>query len=133
MISHTLLLARAHEDIVEVDLKEGVKKKLEDVIEAHPALRKTLGFALQTVIPSDVELCDIDAVRVDDKGNLRPVISRHVDIILPLEVDEARKLEEKLNELIPLSKTKKRAKRKRLPLHSWWPHYYSYVISAGSR
>ena len=133
MISHTLLLARAHEDIVEVDLKEGVKKKIEDVIEAHPALRKTLGFALQTVIPSDVELCDIDAVRVDDKGNLRLVISRHVDIILPLEVDEARKLEEKLNELIPLSKTKKRAKRKRLPLHSWWPDYYSYVISAGSR
>ena len=133
MISHTLLLARAHEDIVEVDLKEGVKKKLEDMSEAHPALRKTLGFALQTVIPSDVELCDIDAVRVDDKGNLRLVISRHVDIILPLEVDEARKLEEKLNELIPLSKTKKRAKRKRLPLHSWWPDYYSYVISAGSR
>jgi len=97
LISHTLLLARAHEDIVEVDLKEGVKKKLEDVIEAHPALRKTLGFALQTVIPSDVELCDIDAVRVDDKGNLRLVISRHVDIILPLEVDEARRLEEELN------------------------------------
>lgn len=86
---------------------------------------------MQTAFPSDVELSEIDAVRVDDKGHLKLATPRHVDIILPLQVDEARKLGEKLNELVPLSRTKK--KTKRLPPHLWRPDYYSYVASAGSR
>jgi hypothetical protein len=86
-------------------------------------LRKTLGFILQSTIPSDVELCDIESCEVNDKGQLKLVIPRHVDIVLPLGADDATRLASELRDLIPLAKTKKKAYRKRLPLHTWWPGY----------
>jgi hypothetical protein len=51
-------IVRLRKDWIDVDLKEGGKAKLEQAIEKNPLLRKTLGFVLQTTIPSDVELCD---------------------------------------------------------------------------
>ena len=122
---------KLHEDVLEVDLNEGAKKELEDVVEAHPALRKSLGVLLQTVIPSDVELSGIESVEVDDKGQLKMVVPRHRDIIIPLEFDESKRLAEQLNELIPLAKTRKAVRKRRLPLHLWWPDYYSYVVVSG--
>jgi hypothetical protein len=116
-------VVRLHEDWIDVDLKEGGKAKLESVIEKDPLLRHTLGFVLQTVIPSDVHLCDIDSVEVDGKGLLKLVIPRHVDIVLPLGVDDANRLACELKNLIPLAKTKKKAYRRRIPLHMWWPIY----------
>jgi len=116
-------VVRLHEDWIDVDLREGGKAKLERAIEKDPLLRKTLGFVLQSIIPSDVELCDIDSVEVNGKGQLKLVIPRHVDIVLPLGVDEANRLAEELKDLIPLAKTKKKARGKRLPLHMWWPIY----------
>jgi len=116
-------VVRLHKDLIEVDLKEGGKAKLEDAIERDPLLRKTLGFVLQSTIPSDVELCDIKSCEVDDKGQLKLVMPRHVDIVLPLGVDDANRLAWELRDLIPLAKTRKKAYRKRVPLHTWWPYY----------
>jgi hypothetical protein len=93
------------------------------LVEKDPLLKKTVGFVLQSKIPSDVELCEIDRVEVDDKGRLKLVIPRHVDILLPLGVEDANKLASELKDLIPLAKTKKKAYRKRVPLHMWWPTY----------
>jgi len=122
-------VVRLHKDWIDVDLKEGGKAKLEDAIEKDPLLRKTLGFVLQTTIPSDVELCDIKSVEVDDKGQLKLVIPRHVDIVLPLGIDDANRLAYELKDLIPLAKTRKKADRKRVPLHTWWPYY---IVVSGS-
>lgn len=122
-------IVRLHKDLIEVDLKEGGKAKIEDAIEKDPLLRKTLGFVLQTTIPSDVELCDIKSCEVDDKGQLKLVIPRHVDIVLPLGIEDANRLAYELKDLIPLAKTRKKANRKRVPLHTWWPHY---VVVYGS-
>jgi len=122
-------VVRLHKDLIEVDLKEGGKAKLENAIEKDPLLRKTLGFVLQTTIPSDVELCDIKSCEVDDKGQLKLVIPRHVDIVLPLGIEDANRLAYELKDLIPLAKTRKKANRKRVPLHTWWPHY---VVVYGS-
>ncbi len=116
-------IVRLHRDWIDVDLKEGGKEKLEDAIEKNPLLRKTLGFALQSKIPSDVELSEVDSVKVNPEGVVKLVIPRHVDIILPLGVDDAKKLADELEDLIPLAKTKKKAYRKRLPLYVWWPTY----------
>jgi len=121
---------RLHKDLIEVDLKEGGKAKLEDAIEKNPLLRKTFGYVLQSTIPSDVELCDIKSCEVDVKGQLKLVIPRHVDIVLPLGVDDANRLAWELRDLIPLAKTRKKAYRKRVPLYTWWPHY---VVVSGSR
>ena len=120
---------RLHKDLIEVDLKEGGKAKLEDAIEKNPLLRKTFGYVLQSTIPSDVELCDIKSCEVDVKGQLKLVIPRHVDIVLPLGVDDANRLAWELRDLIPLAKTRKKAYRKRVPLHTWWPYY---VVVSGS-
>jgi len=107
-------VVKLHEDTLEVDLKEGAKKKLEDVVEAHPILRESLGVLFQTIIPLDVALKDIESAEVDDKGRLKIVIPLRRDIIIPLEVDESKKLAEKLNELIPLAKLKEAEEAKAL-------------------
>jgi hypothetical protein len=123
VFDRTDFVVRLHEDWIDVDLKKGGKAKLERAIEKDPLLKKTIGFVLQSTIPSDVELCEIDRVEVDEKGQLKLVIPRHVDIVLPLGLDDAKKLADELKGLIPLAKTKKKAYRKRVPLHMWWPTY----------
>jgi hypothetical protein len=122
-------VVRLHKDLIEVDLKEGGKAKIENAIEKDPLLRRTLGFVLQTTVPSDVELCDIKSCEVDDRGQLKLVMPRHVDIVLPLGIEDASRLAYELKDLIPLAKTRKKANRKRVPLHMWWPHY---VVVYGS-
>jgi len=99
-------IVKLHEDTLEVDLKEGAKKKLEDAVEAHPILRESLGVLFQTIIPLDVALKDIESAEVDNKGRLKIVIPLRRDIIIPLETNESKKLAEKMNELIPLAKLK---------------------------
>ena len=123
-------VVKLHKEWIDVDLKEGAKAKIEDAIEEDPLLRKTLGFVLQSKIPSDVELCDIKSVEVDEKGQLKLVIPRHVDIVLLLGIDDANRLANELKDLIPLAKTKKKAYRKRVPLHTWWA---TYVVVSGNR
>jgi hypothetical protein len=116
-------VVRLHECWIDVDLKKGGKAKLEHAIEKNQLLRKTIGYVLQSEIPSDVELCDIKSFEVDEKGQLKLVIPRHVDIVLPLGVDDANRLADELKDLIPLAKDKKKAERKRIPVHIWWPTY----------
>jgi hypothetical protein len=123
-------VVRLHKEWIDVDLKETGKAKLEAAIEKDPLLRKTIGFILQSTVPSDVELCDIKSVEVDEKGQLKLVIPRHVDIVLPLGVDDANRLASELKDLIPLAKTRKKADEKRVHLHTWWPYY---IFVAGSR
>jgi hypothetical protein len=123
-------VVKLHKEWIDVDLKETGKAKLEAAIEKDPLLRKTIGFILQSTVPSDVELCDIKSVEVDEKGQLKLVIPRHVDIVLPLGVDDANRLASELKDLIPLAKTRKKADEKRVHLHTWWPYY---IFVTGSR
>jgi len=99
-------VVKLHEETLEVDLKEGAKKELEDVVEAYPVLRESLGVLFQTIIPLDVALKDIESAEVDDRGRLKIKIPLRRDITIPLETNESKKLAEKLNELIPLAKLK---------------------------
>jgi len=104
MIDKPHFTVKLHRSLLEVDLKEGVKKKLEDVVEANPTLRGSLGFLFQNVIPLDVSLKDIESVELDEKGRVKIIIPHRKDITIPLEPDESRKLIGKLNELIPIEK-----------------------------
>lgn len=105
---------KLHEDTLEVDIKEGAKKHLEDAVEANPILRETLGVLFQTLIPLDVALKDIKSVQVDDKGQLRIIIPLRRDLHIPLKREESEKLAERLNELIPLAKAKDAQRMSRL-------------------
>jgi hypothetical protein len=95
---------KLHKTLLEVDLKKGIRKELEDVIEATPRLRETLGFLFETIIPLDVPLKDIESVKVDKKGQVQIVIPHRRDIHIPLTPDESKRLVEKMNELIPTEK-----------------------------
>lgn len=106
MIDKPLFTVRLHLSLLEVDLKEGIKKELEDFLEATQALRENLGFLFQTIIPLDVPLRNIESAKVDEKGQVRIVIPLRRDIIIPLEPEESKLLVEKLNELIPKEKEK---------------------------
>jgi len=97
---------KLHSSLLEVDLKEGLRKELEDVIEAKPILRDSLGLLFQTVVPLDVPLKDIDSVTVDKKGQVKIAIPHRKDTIIPLKKAEAKRLIDKLNELIPIEKQK---------------------------
>src|SRR3989304_8021288 len=95
---------KLHKTLLEVDLEKGVRKELEDVLEAKPALRESLGFLFQTIVPLDVQLKDIESVKVDKKGRVKITIPSRKDIIIPLKPNESKRLVEKMNELIALEK-----------------------------
>jgi hypothetical protein len=97
-------VVKLHKTLLEVDLKEGIRKELEDVIEAKPILRDSLGLLFQTVIPLDVRLKDIESASVNKKGQVRIAIPSRRDIVIPLEPNESKSLVEKMNELIPIEK-----------------------------
>ena len=99
---------RLHKNLLEVDLKEGAKKELEDVVEANPILRGSLGFLFQTLVPLDVPLKDIESVEQDEKEQVKIKIPHRKDINIPLDPNESKKLISKLNELIPIEKQKER-------------------------
>jgi hypothetical protein len=100
---------KLHKTFLEVDLKEGVKKELEHVVEARPILRETLGFLFQTIVPLDVELKHIRSVDIDKEGKVKVAIPSRRDIHIPLNKSESRRFVEKLNELMRVEK--ERAKR----------------------
>jgi hypothetical protein len=97
---------KLHKSLLEVDLKEGIRKELEDALEANPTFRGSLGFLFQTVIPLDVSLKDIESATVDKKGRVKIVIPYRRDIIIPLKPNKSNKLVDKLHKLIPIEKQK---------------------------
>ena len=105
VIDKPQFVVKLRENLLEVDLKEGAMKELEDILEDKPILR-SLGFLFQTVIPLDIPLKDIDCVSADEKGQVKIVIPFRRDIIIPLDTKEAERLVNKLNELIPIEKRK---------------------------
>lgn len=99
-------VVKLYEYVLEVDLKEGIRKELEDVLEAKSFLKDSLGFIFQTVVPVDVWLKDVESASVSKDGGTKIVIPHHKDITIPLSPDESKKLVGKLNELIPIAKKK---------------------------
>jgi hypothetical protein len=103
-IEKSQFIVKLDRDVLQVDLREGVMKELEDVLEATPDLRDNLGFLFQTLIPLDVSLKDIERVDSDENGVIKIIIPNRRDILLPLDVSEAEQFKIKLHELIPLAK-----------------------------
>ena len=99
-------VVKLHKTLLEVDVKEGIRKELEAVVEARPRLRESLGLLFQSVIPLDVRLRDIESVGLDNKGRVKVKIPMRKDIVIPLDMTESQQLIDKLNDLIPPEKEK---------------------------
>jgi len=94
-------------DVLKVDLKDGARAEIERLAEARPALRDTIGWMFQTIIPLDVHLWEIEKVTVEPSGKVNIRIPHRRDIHIPLEPLEAERLVEKMNELIPIEKARR--------------------------
>ena len=101
-------VVKVHRTLLQVDLKEGVKRELEAFVETRPALRDSVGLLFQTVVPLDVRLRDIRSVSMDKKGRVKIDIPSRKDLNIPLDDKEAKDLIDKLNELIPPEKERAR-------------------------
>ncbi len=97
---------KLHSDLLKVDLKDGARRELEKLAEARPALRDTLGWMFQTIIPLDVKLWEIEKVDVEPSGKVNITIPHRRDIHIPLDPAEASRLVAKLNDLIPIEKAR---------------------------
>jgi hypothetical protein len=112
MLDKPLFQVKLQSDLLKVDLKDGALRELEKLAEARPALRDTLGWMFQTIIPLDVHLWEIEKVTVEPSGKVNIRIPHRRDIHIPLEPPEAERLVEKMNELIPIEK-ERRVERQR--------------------
>jgi len=106
-------VVKLYKTLLKVDLKEGTRKKLEGFVESNPHLRDSLGLLFQMMIPLDVQLKEIQTVRLDEKGRVQIVIPNRRDLHIPLEKDEAEKLRDKLNELVPIETAKEDERKAR--------------------
>jgi hypothetical protein len=97
---------KLHQDSLEVNLKEGVRRDIEKLAESKPILQETLGWVFQTIIPLNVRLWEIERVEVEDTGKINLVIPHRRDLHIPLELSDAKRLAEKLNQMIPGEKAK---------------------------
>ena len=94
-------------DMLKVDLKEGTRAEIDKLVGNRPALRDTLGWVFQTIVPLDVHLWQIEKVTVEPSGKVNIRIPHRKDIHIPLEPLEAERLVEKMNELIPIEKARR--------------------------
>lgn len=95
---------KLHKTLLQLHLKTGIKKELEDFLESKATLRDSLGFLFQTIIPLDVRLKDIESVNVEKKGQIKIAIPLRKDIVIPLELNESKRLVKKMKELILIEK-----------------------------
>jgi len=98
------LTVKLYEKMLKIDLKGGFKNELEEALENTPVLRETIGSMLAIFAPLHVRLCDIESAQMDKQGKITIKLPRHRDVTIPLEPKEAKKLVDKLNELIPIEK-----------------------------
>lgn len=106
LIEKPHLRVKLHPRLLEVDLTEGLRKDLEDLAESRQAVRDTLGFLLQTMIPLDVPLKEIQSTGLDEKGRVKIVIPHRRDLHIPLAPEESRALLAKLDEAMSAERTR---------------------------
>jgi hypothetical protein len=107
MLDKPHFLVKLQSDVLKVDLKDGARAEIEKLAEARPALRDTIGWVFQSIIPLDVHLWEIERVTVEPSGKVNIRIPHRRDIHIPLEPLEAERLVEKMNELIPIEKERR--------------------------
>jgi len=97
---------KLHANVLKIDLKGDAKNEIEEGVESKSPLSQILGRILNMFAPLHVRLSDIDSVKADNAGNVKMTLPHHRDIVIPLEPEDAAKLVDKLNQLVPVEKQK---------------------------
>jgi hypothetical protein len=95
---------RLFENLLRVDLKGSLRNEVQEALENKPILKETVGKILGIFAPLHIRLSDIDSVQVIQTGKIKIVLSHRRNIVIPLELKDAERLSDKLNELIPKAK-----------------------------
>ena len=98
---------RLYEDLLRMDLKGSTKNDIVEALENKPILKQSIGNILDVFAPLHIYLSDIDSVHMDNLGKVKLVLPRHRDVTIPLTVNEATNLVDKLKPLIAKEKEKK--------------------------
>lgn len=98
------LTVRLYESVLKIDVKGTTKNEIEEALENKPVLRETLGNILGLFVPLHIRLTDIHSAKVSDAGKVKLDLHHRRDVIVPVEGQEAQRLVDKLNELIPKAK-----------------------------
>jgi hypothetical protein len=101
-IDHPHLVIRLSEDYLGIDVKGSFKDKVEEALGSTPILKDVFDL----FVPLHVRLCDMDLARIEETGKVKIALRHRRDITLPLGADEAKRLVDKLNELIPAAKAR---------------------------
>jgi hypothetical protein len=97
---------RVYETRLRIDLNGSVRNDIEEAFENTPVLKQTIGSILGMFVPLHVHLSDIDSVHMDKSGKVVLKRPRHRDVAIPLEPTDAKRLVDKLNQLVPATKKK---------------------------
>jgi hypothetical protein len=97
---------RLYKNMLQIDLKGSFKNTIEEALENKPLVKETIGGILGIFVPLHVRLGDIDAVDMDETGKVRINLPHHRDLAIPLDLKNAKKLVDKLHQLIPEAKKK---------------------------
>lgn len=103
-IDHPHFVIRLDEDLLKIDVKGSFKDEVEEALENTPILKETIGGIFGLFAPLHVRLSDIDSARIEKTGKVKIVLPRRRDITISIEAKEAKRLVDKLNELIPAAK-----------------------------
>jgi len=98
-------IIRLYENLLRIDLKGSFKNEIEEALENKPILKETIGGILGIIVPLHIRLSDVNSVHMDETGKIRISLPHHRNIVIPLEREDAEKLVNKLNQLIPKAKT----------------------------
>ncbi len=110
-IDHPHFIIRVTHDLLKIDVKGSVKNEIEEALENDPGLRKTIGRILSVFVPLNIRLSEIDSVKMEKTGEVKIALPHHRDANIPLQTEEAEKLVNKLNQLIPEAKQRERERR----------------------
>jgi len=103
-IDHPHFIIRVTNDLLKIDVKGNVKNEIEEALENDRGLRETIGRILSVLVPLHIRLSDIDSVKMEKTGEVKITLPHHRDANIPLRPEEAEKLVNKLNQLIPEAK-----------------------------
>jgi hypothetical protein len=107
-IDHPHFIIRVTHDLLKIDVKGNVKNEIEEALENDQGLRETIGRILSVFVPLHIHLADIDSVKMDKTGEVKIALHHRRDANIPLGAEEAEKLVNMLNQLIPEAKERRR-------------------------
>src|SRR2546426_12840311 len=93
--------------MLKVDLKEGTRAEIDRLVGNRTALRDTLGWMFQTIVPLDVHLWQVVEGRGEPSGDDSIRVPHSKDVHIPLEPLDEESMEWKMNMINPIEKERR--------------------------